>query len=115
MKTTKIITEQVILSDYLDELWFNAREGGKEGTQLFWWTKDNWKIAVNKYVENALSQYKRELLADIKRTFETMVYEVKVRHTTKEQRDAYIDEILDFRRKQSKYLDKLITESGGDK
>ena len=44
--------------EYLDELWFNARNGGKRNTQLEWWNKENWKIAVKGWIETFLNSSK---------------------------------------------------------
>lgn len=49
-------------SDYLDELWFNAKNGGESDTQLeWWWTKDNWKIAVKGWVDSLLSDTEKRV------------------------------------------------------
>lgn len=57
-----------IKDSYLHELYFNARNGGNEGTQLESWTEDQWIEALKQYIANqkaqVIEEVERELYFD---------------------------------------------------
>jgi len=50
---------------YLKELYFNAKYGGKENTQLFAWTEEVWLEAVKQYISQERLKERKEIIKRI--------------------------------------------------
>lgn len=62
----KTIREGVEKDSELKQFWFNARHGGKAGTQLESWTQDVWVEAMKLNIRRLLKEQRADIVRELK-------------------------------------------------